>query len=123
MAACTFQIAGVYPLTQIYQHEQDLADGVTTISYKLGYRGTFVFSGLMFGLCNVCYFMYFNRINQLNSFFTIQLFFVPIVAFFVYWLLQVWKNTANANFKNTMYMNLIAAVCMNVCFIVLLLRR
>ena len=58
MAACTFQIAGVYPLTQIYQHEQDLADGVTTISYKLGYRGTFIFSAIMFGLCNVCYFMY-----------------------------------------------------------------
>ncbi len=123
MAACTFQIAGVYPLTQIYQHEQDLADGVTTISYKLGYRGTFVFSGLMFGLCNACYFMYFNHINQLNSFFTIQLFFIPIVAFFVYWLFQVWKNTDNANFKNTMYMNLIAAVCMNVCFIILLLNK
>ena len=123
MAACTFQIAGVYPLTQIYQHEQDLADGVTTISYKLGYRGTFVFSGIMFGLCNVCYFMYFNYINQLNSFFIIQLFFIPIVAFFAYWLLQVWKNTENANFKNTMYMNLIAAVCMNVCFIILLLKK
>ncbi len=123
MAACTFQIAGVYPLTQIYQHEQDLADGVTTISYKLGYRGTFIFSGIMFGLCNACYFMYFNPINQLNSFFIIQLFFVPIVAFFGYWLLQVWKNTANANFKNTMYMNLIAAVCMNVCFIILLIKK
>lgn len=123
MAACTFQIAGVYPLTQVYQHEQDLADGVTTISYKLGYRGTFIFSGVMFGLCNVCYFMYFNTINQLNSFFTVQLFFIPIVAFFTYWLLQVWKNTANANFKNTMYMNLIAAICMNVCFIILLLNK
>ncbi len=123
MAACTFQISGVYPLTQIYQHEQDLADGVTTISYKLGYRGTFIFSGIMFGLCNVCYFMYFNNINQLNSFFTVQLFFVPIVGFFAYWLLQVWKNTENANFKNTMYMNLIAAVCMNACFIILLLNR
>lgn len=85
LAACTFQIAGVYPMTQIYQHQQDLADGVTTISYKLGYRGTFIFSALMFGLCNVCYFMYFNKINQINSFYIIQLFFIPIVSFFVYW--------------------------------------
>jgi 1,4-dihydroxy-2-naphthoate octaprenyltransferase len=121
LAACSLQIAGVYPLTQIYQHEQDLADGVTTISYKLGYRGTFIFSGIMFALCNVCYFMYFNQMNQLDKFFIVQLFFLPIVSFFVYWFVQVIKNTANANFKNTMYMNLIAAICMNACFIILLL--
>jgi 1,4-dihydroxy-2-naphthoate octaprenyltransferase len=123
LAACSLQIAGVYPLTQIYQHEQDLADGVTTISYKLGYRGTFIFSGIMFGLCNVCYFMYFNHIDKINNFYIIQLFFIPIVSFFVYWFLQVLKNTENANFKNTMYMNLIAAICMNICFIVLFLKN
>jgi UbiA prenyltransferase family len=123
LAACSFQIAGVYPLTQIYQHEQDLADDVVTISYKLGYKGTFVFSGIMFGLCNLCYFMYFHQVNQIHNFFIIQLFFVPIVLFFVYWLLLVVKNTANANFKNTMLMNVIAAVCMNTCFIVLLLSH
>jgi 4-hydroxybenzoate polyprenyltransferase len=123
LAACSLQISGVYPLTQIYQHEQDLADGVTTISYKLGYKGTFIFSGIMFALCNACYFMYFNQTGQLNKFFIIQLFFLPIVSFFVYWFLQVLKNTANANFKNTMYMNLIAAICMNTCFIILLLNR
>jgi 4-hydroxybenzoate polyprenyltransferase len=123
LAACSFQIAGVYPLTQIYQHQQDLADGVTTISYKLGYKGTFIFSGIMFALCNVCYFLYFNQINHLSDFFTVQLFFIPIVSFFVYWFLLVLKNTDQANFKNTMYMNLIAAICMNVCFVVLLLKN
>jgi 1,4-dihydroxy-2-naphthoate octaprenyltransferase len=123
LAACSFQIAGVYPLTQIYQHQQDLADGVTTISYKLGYKGTFVFSGIMFGLCNICYFMYFNHIDKINDFYIIQLFFLPIVSFFVYWLVRVWKNTQNANFKNTMLMNLIAAICMNVCFVILFLKN
>jgi 4-hydroxybenzoate polyprenyltransferase len=122
LAACSFQIAGVYPMTQIYQHQQDLADGVTTISYKLGYKGTFIFSALMFGLCNGCYFMYFNQINQIQNFFIIQLFFIPIVSFFVYWFVLVLKNTQNANFKNTMWLNLIAAVCMNICFFVLFLR-
>jgi 4-hydroxybenzoate polyprenyltransferase len=123
LAACSFQIAGVYPLTQIYQHQQDLADGVTTISYKLGYKGTFIFSGIMFALCNVCYFLYFNHLNHLSDFFTVQLFFIPIVSFFMYWFLLVLKNTNQANFKNTMYMNLIAAICMNVCFVVLLLKN
>jgi 4-hydroxybenzoate polyprenyltransferase len=122
LAACSFQIAGVYPLTQIYQHKQDLADGVTTISYKLGYRGTFIFAGLMFTLCNGCYFMYFSHINRVNDFFIVQFFFIPIVSFFVYWFIQVSKNTSNANFKNTMWMNLIAAICMNICFLILLLK-
>jgi 1,4-dihydroxy-2-naphthoate octaprenyltransferase len=122
LAACSFQIAGVYPLTQIYQHAQDLADGVVTISYKLGYRGTFIFAGGMFMLCNLFYFLYFNHIHRLNDFFMVQLFFVPIVSFFAYWGWQVWKNTAYANFKNTMWMNLIAAICMNICFLILLIK-
>ncbi|MBK8568163.1 MAG: UbiA prenyltransferase family protein [Saprospiraceae bacterium] len=123
LAACSFQIGGVYPLTQIYQHQQDLADGVVTISYKLGYSGTFLFSGAMFILCNVCYFLYFDKINHLNSFYILQLFFIPILVFFVYWFSLVLKNEGNANFKNTMLLNLIAAFCMNVCFAVLLLKN
>jgi 4-hydroxybenzoate polyprenyltransferase len=123
LAACSFQIAGVYPLTQIYQHKQDLADDVVTISYKLGYRGTFIFSGVMFLLCNVCYFVYFNKMNHINHFYIIQLFFIPIVSFFLYWFSLVLKNEENANFKNTMWMNLIAAICMNTCFVVLLLKN
>jgi 4-hydroxybenzoate polyprenyltransferase len=123
LLACSLQIAGVYPLTQVYQHEQDLADGVTTISYKLGYKGTFIFSAIMFALCNVCYFLYFKNANQLDSFFIVQLFFIPIAAFFVYWFLLVLKNTNNANFKNTMWMNLIAAICMNICFVILILKH
>jgi 1,4-dihydroxy-2-naphthoate octaprenyltransferase len=123
MAACSFQIAGVYPLTQIYQHKQDLDDGVVTISYKLGYRGTFVFSAIMFGICNFCYFTYFSNINQITSFYIIQAFFLPIAVFFGYWFSQVIKDTRNADFKNTMRMNILAAVSMNICFIVLWLKN
>jgi 1,4-dihydroxy-2-naphthoate octaprenyltransferase len=123
LVACSLQIAGVYPLTQIYQHKQDLADGVVTISYKLGYKGTFIFSGIMFFLCNIAYFLYFDKINQINDFYIIQLFFIPIVSFFVYWFSLVIKNEENANFKNTMLINLIAAICMNTCFIILFLKN
>jgi hypothetical protein len=48
-----FFIGSVYPLTQIYQHEADKRDGVTSISYKLGYNGTFVFSGILFSIATV----------------------------------------------------------------------
>jgi 1,4-dihydroxy-2-naphthoate octaprenyltransferase len=47
------------------------------------------------------------------------LFFLPIVLYFLFWFLKVLKNPLDANFKNTMKMNFIAAICMNSCFIVL----
>jgi hypothetical protein len=119
LLGCSFQIAGAYPLTQVYQHKQDYDDGVVTLSYKLGYIGTFVFTALMFFICNVCYFIYFNLINKSMNFYIIQVFFFPIVAYFAYWFYQVYTDNSKANFKNTMRMNSIAAICMNVCFITL----
>lgn len=119
LLGCSFQIAGAYPLTQIYQHKQDLKDGITTLSYKLGYIGTFVFTALMFIFCNLFYFLYFSEKGLGMIFYLIQLFFLPIIIYFGYWFYLVKTNPANANFKNTMRMNWIAALCMNSCFIVL----
>jgi len=119
LLASSFQIAGAYPLTQIYQHQQDLKDGVVTISYKLGYIGTFIFTGLMFVITNVLYFLYFNSSNQINQFYIIQIFFLPIVVYYSYWFIKVIKNKNEANFKYTMLMNMIASTCMNSCFLVL----
>jgi 4-hydroxybenzoate polyprenyltransferase len=119
LLGCSFQIAGAYPLTQVYQHKQDYKDGVITLSYKLGYTGTFIFTALMFFICNVCYFLYFNFINKPMNFYIIQLFFFPIVAYFAYWFYLVYKDNNKADFKNTMRMNGIAAICMNICFITL----
>ena len=121
LLGCSFQIAGAYPLTQIYQHQQDLRDGVVTLSYKLGYRGTFFFTGLMFFLCNIFYYLYFESIDSGTVFFIIQLFFLPVVAYFGYWFYLVNQDNRNASFKNTMRMNWIAGLCMNSCFLVLII--
>ncbi|WP_149244224.1 UbiA family prenyltransferase [Dyadobacter sp. 32] len=123
LLGCSFQIAGAYPLTQIYQHRQDLKDGVVTLSYKLGYRGTFLFTAVMFAICNIFYFLYFREKQIGTIFYIIQIFFLPIVVYFVYWFLQVAKDNSHANFRNTMRMNLIAGLCMNGCFLVLILFR
>ncbi|MCF0041697.1 UbiA family prenyltransferase [Dyadobacter fanqingshengii] len=121
LLGCSFQIAGAYPLTQIYQHKQDLKDGVVTLSYKLGYIGTFLFTALMFLLCNVFYYLYFTSNDLGMVFYIIQVFFAPIVLYFSYWFYKVWKDRSEANFRNTMRMNWIAAICMNSCFIVLII--
>ena len=119
LLGCSFQIAGAYPLTQVYQHKQDYDDGIITLSYKLGYIGTFIFTAYMFFICNLFYFLHFNLINREMNFYIIQLFFLPIVAYFVYWFYMVYKDNNKANFKNTMRMNSVAAICMNACFITL----
>jgi predicted naringenin-chalcone synthase/1,4-dihydroxy-2-naphthoate octaprenyltransferase len=121
LLGCSFQIAGAYPLTQVYQHRQDLQDGIKTLSYQLGYVGTFLFTALMFVLCNVFYYLYFTSRDLGMIFYMIQVFFLPIVVYFGYWFYLVKKDTGQANFRNTMRMNWIAAICMNSCFIVLII--
>ncbi|MBY0425764.1 MAG: UbiA family prenyltransferase [Cytophagales bacterium] len=115
MLASSLMIGGVYPLTQIYQHEQDKLAGDITISYMLGYRGTFVFSILLFLGAGGLLFGYF----PFEHFLIFQVFLFPVVIYFLRWFVLVWKETSHANFENTMRMNLIASICMNSCFLVL----
>jgi 1,4-dihydroxy-2-naphthoate octaprenyltransferase len=123
LLACTFQIAGAYPLTQVYQHKEDAANGDFTISYRLGYRGTFVFTAVMFALCTLFYYLYFSGRGQVQLFFYLQLFFLPVVIYFLSWFLKVWKDTRQANFKNTMRMNMLASTCTSACFIFFLILK
>jgi 1,4-dihydroxy-2-naphthoate octaprenyltransferase len=118
---CSFLIAGVYPLTQIYQHKEDKAGGDITISYKLGIRGTFIFTTIMFIISNVFLYNYFSSMQKGEHFILFQLFLLPVVLYFISWFLKVLKDKKQASFKNTMRMNFIASASLNVCFILLLI--
>jgi len=120
MAISSLFIGSVYPLTQIYQHESDKKDGVITLSYKLGYLGTFLFSVLLFSLAVGLLFFYFDRKHQLIA---LLLFFVvmfPVVIRLLLWFKRVREDTTAANFENTMKMNLLASSCMNIYFLILI---
>ena len=54
MLTASLLIGGFYPLTQIYQHKQDKADGVISISSLLGYKGTFIFTAFVYVFAMVC---------------------------------------------------------------------
>jgi 1,4-dihydroxy-2-naphthoate octaprenyltransferase len=116
-------IGSMYPLSQIYQHEQDRKDGVHTISAMLGYRDTFLFSGLQFLSASFLLSYSFFTQGNISSLFIYNLSQLPVVFFFLYWFYQVMKDTSKADFKHTMQMNIISAVCMNVCFIILIWNR
>jgi 1,4-dihydroxy-2-naphthoate polyprenyltransferase len=119
MLISSLLFGGFYPLTQIYQHGQDLKDGVQTISYKLGVNGTFVFSGIMYALAELALVIYFNNRQQLAHFAILQLFFIPVLAYFIYWWRKVSVNHANANFRYSFRMNIVAALSTNAAFILL----
>lgn len=116
-------IGGFYPITQIYQHQQDQKDGVTTISILLGKRGTFIFCAILYALAFCCLLMYYRSINELLNFWMIQLFFIPVVLYFISWLLDVWKDPEQANFKKTMRMVWLASTCTNLAFFTLLILK
>lgn len=103
-------IGALYPLTQIYQHEADKQDGVVTISYLLGKRGTFLFSALLFGAATLALFILFKGQKKLNLFYLFLLFTLPVVGFFLHWFWRVWKDEKEANFKNSLWMNVIATL-------------
>jgi 1,4-dihydroxy-2-naphthoate polyprenyltransferase len=119
MLISSLLFGGFYPLTQIYQHEQDFKDGVQTISYKLGINGTFVFSGIMYALAEMALFIYFNTRHQVEHFVILQLFFLPVLVYFIYWWRKVSFNRSNANFRYSFRMNIVAAVSTNAAFILL----
>ncbi len=121
--AAILLIGGFYPITQIYQHEQDKADGVTTISMLLGKRGTFVFCGLLYAFAFSLLAFHFLSIQQIELFFILQVFFIPVILFFLFWAIQVWKDERNADFKRTMRMNWIASIASNGGFITLLILK
>jgi 1,4-dihydroxy-2-naphthoate octaprenyltransferase len=123
MSVASFFIGSVYPLTQIYQHEADKKDGVTSLSYKLGYSGTFVFSGILFSIATVFLIYYFNLKHQQISVLLFILIMLPVIIDLSMWFSKVRRNKDNANYENTMTMNLLTSACMNLYFLLLILNN
>ena len=116
-------IGALYPLTQIYQYEEDRRDGVTTLSYLLGKRGTFIFSMILFLAATAFMYFMFSLGGQQNHFLLYLLVLLPVVLFFLYWMTKVWKNEQAANFKNSLCMNILSTVCTSSYFITLIIRN
>ena len=121
MIAASLLIGGFYPLTQVYQHAQDKEDGVITLSYLLGYKGTFIFTAIIYVLAVASLAVLMVANLQQSSFFIIQIFFIPVLLYFGWWFKKVLTNREAANFTNTMRMNVLASVCTNAAFITLFL--
>ncbi len=106
---------GSYPMTQIYQHEQDMLSGDKTISMLLGIKGTFVFTGLFFGLTMALFYFYFSFAGYPSLFPLLLFFLLPVFIFFSLWQFNVFFRGRDPDFVQTMRLNFLSSLCLN-CF-------
>lgn len=119
--ASSLLIGGFYPLTQIYQHDADIQDGVKTLSYLLGYKGTFIFTGIVYALAFVLLALTFFMNLDWRQFIILQIFMAPVFVYYFIWFRKVRKDKTQANYINTMRMNILASCCSNLGFIFILI--
>jgi hypothetical protein len=60
---------------------------------------------------------YFYSFYELRFGIVFLLSLTPVVIFFMVWFFLVWKNPAKANFSNTMWLNVLSALCLNGFFV------
>jgi len=123
MLAASLLIGGFYPLTQVYQHEADAKDGVKSISRRLGYRGTFIFTAIVYTMALMVLAYHFFYELDGDKFIVLATCMLPVLVYFFIWARKVWKNVSAASFTNTMRMNLLASVCTNTGFLILVIWK
>jgi 1,4-dihydroxy-2-naphthoate octaprenyltransferase len=120
--ASSFLVGTIYPITQIYQHEADKKDGVTTLSMVLGHRGTFIFSIAMYGIAMALIYFSFDHLHLPDNFWLFNLVMLPSTFFFLMWAVRSFRNTVHINFKNTMIMLVLSSMLNNLFFFILLFK-
>lgn len=119
MLLSSLMIASSYPLTQIYQHEQDRQDGVTTISMLLGKRGTFFFAIVVLFVFTALLMVYLALFGRLYDIVFYLLVTAPATVHLFQWFRSVLEDEKHANFQNSMKMSWLGALGMNLFFIYL----
>lgn len=112
-------IGASYPLTQVYQHEEDQKRGDQTLSLLLGIQGTFIISALLFALGTTFLYSYWNNLNALLKFWIFLGFALPVFLVFLNWFIKVQRDRTKANFKNMMLMTTISGLSMLLYFLLL----
>ncbi|UOQ52978.1 UbiA family prenyltransferase [Hymenobacter cellulosivorans] len=115
----TLFLCGSYPLTQVYQHQEDRQRGDLTLSLWLGLRGTFVFAavGLLSGALLLA-FTYWQR-DELRNLLIFLVATGPVIVLFGRWAWAVWHSPAAADFEHTMRMNQVSSLCLSAAFMLM----
>jgi 1,4-dihydroxy-2-naphthoate octaprenyltransferase len=110
-----------YPMTQIYQHEEDAKHGDRTLSILLGIRGTFLFTGALFALVTPAFFFYLRHYFHGKYAWIFLLALSPVILYFGFWFMSARRDPRKADYTRTMWLNVISATCLSAYFIYLFL--
>jgi hypothetical protein len=120
-ALASLMLWGNYPMTQIYQHEEDLKRGDITLSIKLGVLGTFYFTAAFFTIAVAGFVFFFQTYFDVRYSIYFLAALSPVAIYFGYWFLRTRKDKNQADYTHTMWLNFISAMCLNAFFIYLFL--
>jgi 4-hydroxybenzoate polyprenyltransferase len=112
----TLNLLALYPVTQVYQHEEDARRGDMTISRLMGIRGTFLSATVVYLLAAASFYVYFDG-GRLFLLYLLCL--SPAIVFFLRWFWLVYRDASQANYKMTMRMMWLAGTCQNIFFLIL----
>lgn len=114
----TLLLLGSYPMTQIYQHDEDERRGDITLSMTLGVLGTFYFTGLFFLASSAGFFLYFKETFSIQVGLLFVTLLLPVCLYFTYWFVKVRQDPDQADFRHTMRLNLVSALMLNLFFMI-----
>ena len=117
----SFMLWANYPLTQVYQHDEDRKRGDITLSAKLGIVGTFYFATSVFTVAigGLLFYLKFAFAEKYAWVFLLSL--LPLLVYFFYWFFLIMKNAQHADYAHTMRLNYISGTCLNGYFLYLFL--
>lgn len=113
---CSIMLLGSYPMTQIYQHEEDRKRGDITISLRLGIKGTFLWTATWFGLAISGLLCFFYQQNGFTVPLLLMLLTAPTLMFFFWWWIKSNQDAGIVNHQNTMRLNWLSAIGFNLFF-------
>lgn len=117
----SFMLWANYPLTQVYQHDEDRKRGDITLSAKLGIVGTFYFAACVFTVAIGGLLFYFKFAFSEVYAWVFLLSLLPLLAYFFCWFFLIMKNGQHADYVHTMRLNYISGICLNGYFLYLFL--
>jgi 4-hydroxybenzoate polyprenyltransferase len=119
---CSCLIGASYPLTQVYQHEEDSKRGDKTLSIVLGLKGSFVFSGILFFIGGILLLIYWSNMDAILNFYVFLVFCIPVLLVFAIWLIRVFKDANQANFQNMSIMVFTSSISILLYFLFVFLK-
>jgi len=112
-------LLGSYPMTQIYQHEEDQRHGDRSLSLMLGINGTFVFSALVFFIASALMIFVFVQQQKLLNVGIYLLALIPVNIYFLKWYSDFRKGKAVITYERTMRLNQISSLSLSAAFIIM----